>query len=438
MRRFFLSRPSARRTGTLAAPALSLLALAAAGCNRPAAPTPSQTSVPAEAPGDSSASGPIDPERIERLRSLGYLDTSGLPKAGAGSGAHLLIERLAAPGYTLVVFAGSCSCQLLTLHGEIVRSWKDGDCHRWEHAELLPDGDLVVVGARFDQDKVADPIESGRYLMRLSWDGRVVWRKEINAHHDVSLTPDGRLLTLVLARRRIPAIDPDHDVADDLMTILSPDGKIVESVSLYDVLSISKIPFTFQKAGGGEAGEHRIVDLLHSNSIRWVARSELSGRSPLYGEGTVLVTSRHQDELMIIDWPRRQLLWHWGRGVVSGPHEASVVGDGRILVFDNGLARGWSRVLELNPLAPAELVQYAPGPARFFSRVMGSCQRLANGNTLIVNSEGAAAFELTPAGAPVWIYEGTQATADGHRVKIIRMRRIPEAFISSILSRRGR
>jgi hypothetical protein len=151
----------------------------------------------------------------------------------------------------------------------------------------------------------------------------------------------------------------------------------------------------------------------------------------------VIITSRHQDELMIIDLRSRQLLWHWGRGVLSGPHEATVLPNGNILVFDNGLSRGWSRVLELNPFAPDKLIQFAPGPTRLFSRVMGSCQRLPNGNTLIVHSEGGAAFELTPLGMPAWTYEGTQQTPDGHRVKLIRMRRLPTAMVEDILSRRG-
>jgi hypothetical protein len=69
---------------------------------------------------------------------------------------------------------------------------------------------------------------------------------------------------------------------------------------------------------------------------------------------------------------------------------------------------------------------------------MGSCQRLPNGNTLIVHSEGGAAFELTPQGATAWTYEGTLKTPDGHRVKIIRVRRIPSAAIDEIISRRGR
>ena len=348
-----------------------------------------------------------------------------LPRERAGRGAHVLDEKAAFPGYTLVVYAGACTAELVSLHGEVVRSWTDQPCHRWEHAELLPDGDLVVVGARFDEDAVPDPIESGRYVLRLSWNGSVVWRSEINAHHDISLTPDGRLLTLVLNRRRIPEIDPASDVADDLITLLSQDGKVVESASLYDILVASQVPFAFQRVVAKPHEKGRLIDLFHTNAARWTEG------------GSILLTVRHQDEIMIVDWPTRRLVWHGGRSVLSGPHEASLLADGRILVFDNGLSRGWSRVVELDPKDPARLVQFAPGPSKFFSRVMGSCQRLPNGNTLIVNSEAGAAFELTPQGRPVWTYEGTRQTADGHRVKIIRMRKLPAAMIETILRSQG-
>jgi hypothetical protein len=297
---------------------------------------------------------------------------------------------------------------------------------------------VVVVGARFDQDSVPDPIESGRYLMRLGWNGERRWRAEINAHHDVRLTGDGKLMTLVLKRRRVPAIDPDNDIADEDITVLTAGGKIVEKASLYDILSSSDPPYPFQKAGGHESGGHRLIDLFHCNTVRSAGVPELAARSPIYGPGALMLTSRHQDEVLIIDWPRRQLLWHWGRRVLSGPHEGSMLPSGRVLVFDNGLSRGWSRVLELDPLAPTHVVEYAPGESRFFDRVMGSCQRLPNGNTLIVHSEGGSAFELTPQGEPAWAYEGTLNRPDGHRIKIIRMRKIPPAFVDRIIARHGR
>jgi len=196
-------------------------------------------------------------------------------------------------------------------------------------------------------------------------------------------------------------------------------------VSLYDVLSGATPPYPIQRAGVHDAGKTHLLDTFHCNAVRPASVPAMAARSPIYGPGTVIVTSRHQDDLFIIDRAARKLLWHWGRGIVSGPHDASMLPDGRVLVFDNGLARGASRVLELDPLAPEALRQFAPGGTKFFDRVMGSCQRLPNGNTLIVHSEGGSAIELSPEGVPVWTYEGTLATPDGHRVKIIRMRRLP-------------
>ena len=203
-----------------AAGGLLVLALLATSCGTPSAPPPAAPPGPTAATAGPRETTEVSPEQLEQFRSLGYLSTRGLPRLGAGQGVQRLDRTLASPGYTLVVFAGSCECQLLSLEGEVVRSWKDAPCHRWEHAELLPDGDLVVVGAQFDESAVEDPIDSGRYLMRLSWDSEILWRNEMNAHHDVSLTPDGMLLTLVFRttpdsrhrsgprRRRRPADAP--------------------------------------------------------------------------------------------------------------------------------------------------------------------------------------------------------------------------------------
>lgn len=428
--------------------AASLLILAASACagespapddRAPASATSGGSreagATAAAAPARSPAPEGASEEELERLRALGYLDTKGLPTQARGRGAHVLDASKVAPGSTLAVFAGACTAQLLSSDGPVLRAWKDPEpCHRWEHAELLPDGDLIAVGARLDEDVTPDPIETGRYVLRLRWNGTVVWRRAINAHHDLSALPDGRFLTLVMERRRIPAIDPEHDIADDVITWLSADGRTQERLSVYDVLASADPPFPIQKAGSHEASKSGIIDLLHTNTVRRASVPELAARSPIYGPDALILTSRHQDELLIVDARKRRLLWHWGRGVLSGPHEGSMLPNGHLLVFDNGLARGWSRVLDLDPLAPGNLVQFAPGSSRFFSRVMGSCQRLPNGNVLIVHSEGGAAFELTPQGQPVWTYESTLQTPDGHRVKIIRMRRIPPQVIERILT----
>ena len=75
-----------------------------------------------------------------------------------------------------------------------------------------------------------------------------------------------------------------------------------------------------------------------------------------------------------------------------------------LLVFDNGVRRSWSRVLEVEPLRERVVWSYGEkeGEKFFYSRARGSSQRLPNGNTLIALSEEGEAIEVTPDGRRVW------------------------------------
>jgi hypothetical protein len=99
-----------------------------------------------------------------------------------------------------------------------------------------------------------------------------------------------------------------------------------------------------------------------------------------------------------------------------------VLDDGHILVFDNGLARGWSRVLEMDPLS-GEIVWKCEGnlSSRFLTEGRGSSQRLPNGNTLIANSNWGDAFAGTQEGEEVWHFWNPWLDDEGHRQVIIRM-----------------
>lgn len=362
---------------------------------------------------------------MEKLRALGYLDTTGIPKRGSGGGVTVIDPEASYVGNSLIVFASPCRVELLAPSGEILRSWSDENSRIWHDAELLADGGLVVVGSTIDPTTADDPIRDGRYVQRLGPDGTVIWRTDIAAHHDVEVIPGGRLLTLVMERRRIPEIDPTHDVVDDLLTLLSLDGKVVESFSVHDALAASTVPFVLNEISLSDGPGLPFRDVLHCNAARWSEGSGNATGSPSHAPDTVLVTSRHQDAIFAIDWPTRRLVWSWGPGVLSGPHAASPLTNGNILVFDNGLTRGWSRVLEIDPRDPTKAQQFASKGAPLFSRVMGDCQRLPNGNTLLVHTEGGAAIELTARGRAVWRYEATESTPTGHRAKISRLHRLP-------------
>ncbi len=177
-----------------------------AGCGVGVSQLPSAPPSVAATPTPSAASAAS--EDLERLRALGYLDYSEEAPSAAGGGVVSLDRERVQPGYTLVVYAGACACDLITITGEVVRSWSDQPCRRWEQARLLGDGSLLVVASDSDQDEPVNQQMEGRSLLKLGWDGSVLWRRRLNVHHDVQVLPDGRLLTLLMERRLIPGIDP--------------------------------------------------------------------------------------------------------------------------------------------------------------------------------------------------------------------------------------
>jgi len=368
---------------------------------------------------------------IDRLRSLPYVGFSSQKADEGESGVVRFDAQRSCPGYNLYSSHKLCSASLIDARGEVIRFWEHPGRH-WTNCRLLPNGDLLVVGRdRIDDDRaMADDV--GRFVLRLSWEGRVLWKKTIPAHHDAEWTPDGGILTFVTRRRRSAAISLNVDIRDNELTLLSADGQVVDHCSLLDVCGARPDLFTFQPVA--PKTRQWIIDLFHCNSVEWIRRPDLEPRHPIYASGNVLICSRHQDTIAVIDWDKKELVWAWGQGEISGPHDATLLDSGNILLFDNGLGRGWSRVIELDPLTETIVWEYrAPEPTDFYTKSRGSSQRLANGNTLIANSDNGQAFEVTPDGEIVWEFLSPHVNAEGYRGTIVRMKRYPLSYVDSII-----
>jgi outer membrane protein assembly factor BamB len=165
------------------------------------------------------------------------------------------------------------------------------------------------------------------------------------------------------------------------------------------------------------------IDLFHANSLEWMRDVALFGTRPLYAPSHVLLCFRHQDRVAILDAARDTFVWAWGEGELSGPHDAQILPDGDILVFDNGLAVGRSRAVEVDPRTDRIVWQWqADPPESFYTPSKGSVQRLPNGNTLLAESDSGRAVEGAPDGTIVWEWLCPHRTAPGRRATIVRMR----------------
>ncbi len=394
---------------------LVCLSLLGAGCRRdePATGAPEATSAE------------VSEEERERLLALPYAGFAD-QAAGDRSGTVRYDPARSQPGYNLYTARNLRRAELIDAGGRVLHSWQRETSGAWLRSVLLPEGDLLVVGRHGEAEGPGT-----RYLMRLSWHGEVIWKRDLPVHHDVAPAPGGRLVTLTVNTRRAPKIHRTRPILDNEIALLSMDGEVLEKRSLFDMMRAKLAPV--HDPPGVVKTEP--IDYFHTNAVRWLDDPTLEALSPIYATRNVMVTSRTLDSVLIFDWDSAELVWAWGRGMLSGPHDARVLANGNVLVFDNGIQRSppWSRVVEVNPLTGRIEWQYAaPTPTDFYSLSRGANQRLANGNTLITDSDSGQAFEVTAGGDVVWEYFTPHIDSRDRRATLVRLYRYEEDFVHAI------
>jgi outer membrane protein assembly factor BamB len=389
--------------------------------------TEQETAAAAE---DTDQLSPSEMAALERISTLGYVDVSPEPAITTQMGVTVFDEDRSYPGYNLYTVRAQRSAELVDARGKVVHRWQHKNDLAWVRSVLLENGDLLVVGDH-PRDEASSKRTPPRFAMRLSWDNQVIWKRTLSAHHDIVITPDNRIGVLTVKGRRLPNKPPSAVGVEDHVTILSQDGDVEEERSLYQMLRARPDVYTFQPTGKWR----RSWDPLHSNSLRWMTDENLAAKDPIYALGNILVCFRYQDSIAIFDWDRGEVVWTWGRGDISHPHDAVLLDNGNILLFDNGVRRQWSRVIELNPLTKEIVWEYkAPTPSDFFTGARGANQRLPNGNTLITESNEGRAFEVTPGGDIVWEFFVPHIGSQGHRQIIIRLYRYETELVEKLLN----
>ena len=108
-----------------------------------------------------------------------------------------------------------------------------------------------------------------------------------------------------------------------------------------------------------------------------------------------------------VDHQSGEVLWEWGAHTLSHQHDARLLDNGNILIFDNGIHRkrtpSFARVIEVDPKTEKVVWQYTDKTILAFQSFMaGSAQRLQNGNTFITEAATGRLFQVTPEGETVW------------------------------------
>jgi Arylsulfotransferase (ASST) len=355
-------------------------------------------------------------------------------------------------GLTLYTSGHDQKARLIDMNGKVVREWGVPFSQLWDKSAavksplpdaqvyiektfLYPNGDLLALYVA-----VGDT-PWGYGLVKYDKDSNVLWKYLAHVHHDLTVAPDGRVFVLTqeigqddlqqYAHLKAPRID-------DYVAVLSPDGVELKKVRLIDSLLrspyarlLDTVPWYIQKGAG---------DYLHTNSIE-ILDGRHASKLPEATAGRLLLSFREIGTLAIFDPQTDEIVWAM-RGPWLRQHDPDLLANGNILLFDNQGhvgPGGITRVIEVDPKTQEIVWTYAGTPDEpFESEVRSSQARLANGNTLITESDGGRLFEVTRRGEIVWNYVNPVRAfrqSDGQEVIPIVSwaERIDPAFLDPLL-----
>jgi hypothetical protein len=350
---------------------------------------------------------------LEALMAMGYIEgTSDTQNTADGVVIHEKDKSYA--GYNLYYSWTDYGASLIDMEGSTVHSWS-GKFGPWQHVELLPGGELLII--------VADEM-----LVKIDRNSKLLWKYQVRAHHDLWVGPDDNIYLLTRSPSRIPTVTNAVDTLEDKITILDHEGRLKEEISILELFENSPYAFLLPSVDGiyvedGQKAPEDDLDILHTNHVE-VFDGHLAALNPLFARNNILISVRNINTIAIIDGATRKILWIWGPTNLNFQHHPRLLENGNILVFDNGTEN--SRILELDMVTKKIEWLYDPGDSQFFTSGRGSNQRLPNGNTLITESNKGIAFELSPTGRIVWQFNNPKKNEEKQRVAIWRVTRFEE------------
>ena len=310
-------------------------------------------------------------------------------------------------GYTLFSTAFGPTEYLIDMNGMVVHTWP---VKHSQYAEILPNGNLMA-----DIYSPATHRSRERGIEELTPAGEQVWTWQGPYHHDFHRVNDDEIAFLVnrddpvLPGFYVKGQEPESMLSDVAMAT-NREGEVLWEFPFRDhieelhELAVLPLPVPYMVLQpGGEMTPRKQADWAHTNTLEVLPDTPLGQRDARFHAGNILFSFRSLDIIGVADVEKNEIVWAWGLGVLDGQHQPTMLPTGHILLFDNGTARGYSTVMEMNP-STNEIIWRYEDRAGFFSAYRSGVQRLANGNTLIAESDAGRILEVTSDKEVVWDY----------------------------------
>ena len=338
-----------------------------------------------------------------------------MARLNAGEGGVVVHDKSRAyEGYTLFTPMYQNIAWLIDMNGRVVHNWQMKN-PPGVYGKLLDNGNLMWMdrGPEANED-----LEAGASAMiEVDWDGNEVWRYNDNGlNHDFTCLSNGNIMVMrfvelpedigkkVIKKKVTVSLSSSsssyNKIWSNNIQEISRDGKVIWEWNHWEHFDPEKDP---------ECPLSNRNDYGYTNSL------------DVFPNGDILISIRHLNTIARISRKTGEVIWRWGPEQLLGhQHCVSVLDNGNIMVFDNGLHRyppnftderfrkvgeaEFSRIVEVNPENGEIVWEYSDPTGNFYTPICGSAERLPNGNTLICESIKGIFFEVTPEKEVVWKY----------------------------------
>jgi len=346
-----------------------------------------------------------------------------------GIGLVKFEKEKVSPGLTLAegLMPGGHQVRLLDVNGDEIHRWTTSFSKIWPDAKEVFPADRIPPSDNKYNLQGMWPLPDGSIVINVTEYGsaridacsNVIWRTDGVTHHSVTQTEDGKFwmpshrpISMTPAKYLPGGMEPD-----DLRPLKLPtDPYYHNTARLFDDHGRTIKEFSIVKAVYGAGLEDAIYashverpnDLTHMNDIE-IVTPELAAKIANVRTGDLLVSLRNFNMIAILDQDDGTLKWH-NQGPWLRQHDLDITPDGKIEIFNNrsllvSNSVDTSQIVSFDPANGEVKVLFPVGEKdKFFSEIMGSHQRLPNGNRLIAETMAGRVFEVSPDGEIVWDY----------------------------------
>lgn len=264
---------------------------------------------------------------------------------------------------------------------------------------MLDDGSLIVFSNGSD----------GVYRKDLC--GKVLWSAPGLYHHSYSVA-DGKIGLLGLPHREITDRDRGEltwNHSEVINVLDAATGRIERSVRL-DEIARANAPFLDPfswRLWQQDVNAHGVLekDLIHLNKIELLPAA-MAASYPGLPAGAWMLSSRNLNLLVIVDPQTLKILWH-AQGHTQAQHDPEFAGNGRILVFNNGLASNTAQPADAANFSSVRQYDFGSGEwsepynaagVKGFTGHSGELDFGADGSLLLNLTAQGRYLEVSPAG----------------------------------------